>query len=437
MESSERPGDRRRQVLRAGARAPPQHDFEVSAEVAYHHDEAHAAAGILFRFREDFTGYAVGLREIEKGIHPEFGPWERPVLQLFRLDSDGWKLLQESKVLGCRSGLLRRLKVVCRGPNIWVFYEDMATPVLKEFDDRYDRPGSVGLWKDHAGNRPLRQRRDRRAGSRHASGPAFRTDWSWVRGAVTSDPTPSTRSRCGTTTGRTPTSSTASWPTLKRTASTWCRSTCTGSSGTATGDEYLRRIDDFLRAAAAHGLKVNFILWDDCGHVEPSLAFAAPVPGRHNSQMMPNPSHRIRDSGRSCSPIATDSAITSSGIAGRFKDDERIAFWQLYNEGLGPKERYRDGEADANLNRLLGWTREWVKGTGTTIPGHRDGRRVLRAEVLGLLLRITLTAATGARCRTPTAARSTSAPRRSIGRTQGSSTVCNSRGRRTASSSGS
>jgi hypothetical protein len=128
------------------------HDFEIAADVGYSHDEAHAASGLLFRYGDDATGYALGLREIEKGVHPEFGPWERPVLQLFRLDRDGWKLLQESKVMGCRSGLMGHLKVVCRGPNIWVYCEDMATPVLKEFDERYDREGSVGLWKDRRGS---------------------------------------------------------------------------------------------------------------------------------------------------------------------------------------------------------------------------------------------------------------------------------------------
>ena len=99
-------------------------DVEVSAEVAYDHSEPHTPAGIAFRFGEDSTGYLVCIRDVEKAVHPEFGPWERPVLQLFRLDRDGWKLLQESKVMGCRAGLRRHLKVVCRGPNIWVFYED-------------------------------------------------------------------------------------------------------------------------------------------------------------------------------------------------------------------------------------------------------------------------------------------------------------------------
>ncbi|MGV3662216.1 MAG: hypothetical protein ACO1TE_18665 [Prosthecobacter sp.] len=47
------------------------------------------------------------------------------------------------------------------------------------------------------------------------------------------------------------------------------------------GAEYLRKIDDFLARAAKHGLKVNLIFWDDCGHVEPALTFAPPIPGRH------------------------------------------------------------------------------------------------------------------------------------------------------------
>lgn len=54
------------------------HDFEIAADVGYSHDEAHAAAGIVFRFAEDSTGYAVALRDIEKGVHPESGRGNDP-----------------------------------------------------------------------------------------------------------------------------------------------------------------------------------------------------------------------------------------------------------------------------------------------------------------------------------------------------------------------
>ena len=80
----------------------PVRDAEITADVRYAHDGPHAAAGIAFRLGEDSTGYAVGLREVEKGVHPEYGPWERPVLQLFRIDRDADDYLapQSSLIVG-------------------------------------------------------------------------------------------------------------------------------------------------------------------------------------------------------------------------------------------------------------------------------------------------------------------------------------------------
>jgi hypothetical protein len=118
---------------------------------------------------------------------------------------------------------------------------------------------------------------------------------------------------------------------------------------------------------------VNLIYWDDCGHVEPSLTFAAPIPGRHNSQMMMNPSHRIRDDAAAMIAHRDRFKDYVQGIAARFKDDSRISFWQLYNEAFGARERYRTSATDVNINRLLGWTREWVKATGTRIPVTATG----------------------------------------------------------------
>ncbi|MBL9142516.1 MAG: hypothetical protein JNM99_02440 [Verrucomicrobiaceae bacterium] len=96
-------------------------DGVIEADVTYEHDAPFAAPGLLFRVAEDFTGYAVCLRQAEKGSDPIHGPWERPVLQLFRIDNNGCKLLQESKVMGCRSGLSRHLRVACHGPDLFVF----------------------------------------------------------------------------------------------------------------------------------------------------------------------------------------------------------------------------------------------------------------------------------------------------------------------------
>ena len=341
-------------------------DVDVTADVGYSHDEAHAAAGIAFRLGDDSTGYAVGLREIEKGLDPVCGPWERPVIQLWRLDRDGWRLLQESKVMGCRSGVLRRLRVVCRGPAIWAYYGDMTAPILKEFDDRYDRVGAVGLWKDQRGS-GLYDNVEITAASSEPT-PPLRTDWSWVRGAVyvRSDAVNSVQMWHDYWGHTDVIDRELTWASLY--GFNMVQAYLHWVVWERHGEDYLKRIDDFLVRASRAGLKVNFVFWDDCGHVEPSLAFAGPVPGRHNSQMMPNPSHRTRDSEPALLAHEARFRAYVLGVAGRFKDDERIAFWQLYNEGMGPKEKYRDGVGDANLNRLLTWTREWIRGTGTRIP---------------------------------------------------------------------
>ncbi len=342
-------------------------DVEVTAEVAYLSGNPHAAAGIQFRIGEDRTGYAAGLREVEKG--PD---WERPLLQLYRMDREGgWKLLQESKVMNCRAGELRKLKVQCKGPDIFVYYEDMETPVIREFDDGFTRAGKVGLWKDQTGGAKFDNVSIGEVGK--TPEPPSRVDWSRVKGAVyvRSDAVNSVQM----------------WEQYAGHEEVIDRELGLAAAygfnmvqvylhwivWDGKGPEYLKRIDDFLTRADKHGLKVNLIFWDDCGHVEPSLEFKPPVPGRHNSQMMMNPSHRIRDSKAELEAHKERFRDYVTGIAARFKDDPRISFWQIYNEALGAKEKYRTSETDANINTLQGWTREWIKGTGTKIPVTATG----------------------------------------------------------------
>lgn len=351
-------------------------DVRVEAEVATHHDAPFAIAGIAFRMGDDGGGYFAGVREVARGVDPIHGSWERPVLQLFRVDRQGgWKLLQEAKVMNARDSKLTRIKAVCRGPRIWVYFDDMQTPIIREFDDRYVRPGRAGLFKDQVGEglfdnvavTPL---------AKDEADPApvpSQTDWSWVRGAVY------VRSNA--------VNSVQMWHDYwdhtavldrelgyaKRYGFNMVQVYLHWIVYDRHKDEYLKRIDDFLARADRHGLKTNLIFWDDCGHVEPALVFAPPVPGRHNSQMMPNPSHRIRDNAAALDAHRQRFGEYVRAVAGRFKDDPRISFWQLYNEPLGPVERYRTGSADANINRLLAWTREWVKGTGTKTPVTATG----------------------------------------------------------------
>jgi hypothetical protein len=341
-------------------------DVEVVADVAYIHDAPFASAGIQVRLGENGSGYAVGLREVERGVDPKWGPWERPLIQIFRMEKDGWKMLQEAKVMNCRAGGMRKIKVQCKGPDLFVYYEDMQTPVLREYDDHYQKAGGVALWKDQLGSAMYDNVSVSKVGETPV--PSLRTDWSWVKGAVyvRSDAVNSVQM----------------WHDYWDHTATLDREL--GYAATygfnmvqvylhwiawqENPADYLKKVDDFLTRAADKGLKVNLIFWDDCGNVEPSLEFAAPVPGRHNSQMMMNPSFKIRDSRTELAAHKDTFRDYVQGIAKRFKDDPRISFWQIYNEAMGAKESYRTSDTDADIDTLLGWTRGWIKETGTKIP---------------------------------------------------------------------
>jgi hypothetical protein len=342
-------------------------DFQLLTNMRYGGSEPQVAAGVVFRFStEDRTGYIACVRDIEKGNDPKWGPWERPVLQLIRLDPDGWKTLQESKVPQCWGERSHALKVVAAGADLSVFFDDDQTPVIRQYDPTYLRLGQAGLWKDQLGTATFDGLQT--GAVRQTPVAASRTDWSWVRGAVyiRSDAVNAVQM----------------WEdywdhtdVLDRELSyahlygfnmiqvylhwiVWDKHQ----------GEYVKRIDDLLARADRYHLKVNFVLWDDCGNVEPSLSFSPPIPGRHNSQMMPNPSHAIRDDAESLHAHRSRFEQYIKGVVSPFKDDPRISFWQIYNECMGPREQYRDGVADANLNLLLQWTRQWIKSVGCTAP---------------------------------------------------------------------
>jgi len=107
----------------------------------------------------------------------------------------------------------------------------------------------------------------------------------------------------------------------------------------------LNRFDEFLGIAARHGISVMPVLFDDCafsakGGAESSIDPKAgkqrePIPGVHNSCWSPSPGPTmVRDH----SKYGLLEGYVK-GMIGRFAKDERIIFWDLYNEsgnsGLG------------------------------------------------------------------------------------------------------
>ena len=92
-----------------------------------------------------------------------------------------------------------------------------------------------------------------------------------------------------------------------------------------------RRIDQFLDITWRCGIKVMFILFDDCAFAgkEPYLGPQDdPIPYTHNSGWTPSPGlKRVTD--RSVWPKLKAYVLD---IVGSFANDERVLIWDLYNE---------------------------------------------------------------------------------------------------------
>lgn len=113
------------------------------------------------------------------------------------------------------------------------------------------------------------------------------------------------------------------------------------------------RLDAFLTIAARRGLSTVVCLFDDCNFSgrQPSLGpQQEPVPGVHNSGWTASPGHdRVRN--QSAWP---DLERYVHDIVGNFAEDERILFWDLYNE---PGNEQMGDVSLPLLEATFGWAR--------------------------------------------------------------------------------
>ena len=110
----------------------------------------------------------------------------------------------------------------------------------------------------------------------------------------------------------------------------------------------LERFDAFAAIAAARGLSVVPVLFDDCWLPEPFLGDQSPEPrpGRHNPYWQSSPGRtRMRLDARPALRRYVEAFLT------RFGRDERILAWDLYNE-----PSLRD-ESTALLRDVFSWAR--------------------------------------------------------------------------------
>ena len=92
---------------------------------------------------------------------------------------------------------------------------------------------------------------------------------------------------------------------------------------------FKKRMDSYLAISSKHGIKTIFVFFDDCWNpVYATGKQPAPKPGVHNSGW-------VRDPG---DLLYKDAALISvleeyvKDVLTTFKDDKRIAMWDLYNE---------------------------------------------------------------------------------------------------------
>lgn len=139
-------------------------------------------------------------------------------------------------------------------------------------------------------------------------------------------------------------------------------------------DGLLQRIDTFLALAAKHQIKVMLTLMDDCAFSgdEPFLGPQKPPrPGVHNSQAAASPGREIvMDPSRW---PAVETYIRD--VIERFKEDQRIAIWDLYNEpgnrGINVSAT-ESGEADIRMEdcalQLMINAFRWARDVGPSQP---------------------------------------------------------------------
>jgi hypothetical protein len=89
------------------------------------------------------------------------------------------------------------------------------------------------------------------------------------------------------------------------------------------------RIDEFLTIAKKHKIKPMFVLFDSCWDPDPKLGTQhAPTPGVHNSGWVQAPGMvALQDPAQ-----RKRLEIYVKGVVGRFKNDNRILAWDVWNE---------------------------------------------------------------------------------------------------------
>lgn len=126
---------------------------------------------------------------------------------------------------------------------------------------------------------------------------------------------------------------------------------------------FLQRMDQFLTIAHRHHIGVVFVIFDSCWDPDPKLGpQRAPRPFVHNSGWVQSPGREF-----TANPARLDELKPYvQGVIGHFRNDQRIDFWDLYNEPDNPNVPAYDKLEPTNkvetarllLEKTFAWARE-------------------------------------------------------------------------------
>jgi len=134
-------------------------------------------------------------------------------------------------------------------------------------------------------------------------------------------------------------------------------------------DGFVERVDQFLKLADKYDIGVMFVLFDSVWHPHPAAGKQPePTPGVHNSGWMQSPgAAALADPSRE-----EELRDYVTGIVGRFRDDDRVHVWDVWNEpdntnasSYGAQE---PPNKDALVLPLLRKTFEWAREAGPEQP---------------------------------------------------------------------
>lgn len=139
---------------------------------------------------------------------------------------------------------------------------------------------------------------------------------------------------------------------------------------------FLKRMDHFLKIADSHGIRTLFVIFDDCWLDEPKPGKQPePWPAVHNSGWLESPGLAQLKRYPTDPQLRRRLENYAKAVITRFRQDERVLMWDLYNEPGG--WWYRRGDKPGSFTKgltkelcvpLLRDVYRWARSVNPTQP---------------------------------------------------------------------